>query len=99
MGILVMILSAIFLLVQIGPYFVSDKALSPEGDIAVTVSIVGVIAGMYFFAGPLPALIAMIPVAVGGCVGCNEGEEEKEEEEEDLGEPPAPPPIPGHIIP
>jgi len=98
-GILVIILSTIFLLAQLGPYLVSGKTSPSSSDLATVTSIAGIITGIYLVAGSLPALIAMIPVAASGCVGCGGGGGGEEEEEgEDLGEPPQPPTA-GHIIP
>lgn len=89
-GVLVIALSILFLLSQLGVPLLFSEILPESPKPVALASLTGIMIGLYLIAGPLPALIAMIPVAAGGCVGCG-GEEEREEPEPDLGEPPPPP--------
>jgi len=99
LGILVIVLSLIFLLTQfLGFPFLSNQDLFRQDfESTVVISGIGFVIGMYLLSGPLGALIAMIPAAIvvgGGCGGGGGPQPQP-----DLGPPPAPPSIAGHIIP
>jgi len=78
LGILVIVISFIFLLSQIGLSFLSNQILSGQ-DVksAIMISGVGFIIGTYLLAGPLAGLIAIAATASaaaeGGCTGCAGG--------------------------
>ena len=86
-GIMIVILSVSLFSTQLGPYLGYGKTPSSVSSLTSVASIAGIITGVCFIAGPLPALIAMIPVLVSGCGG----------KEPDLGEPPEPPSASFHL--
>ena len=106
LGILVTVLSCLFLLTQFGLPFLSNQDLFRQDfESAIVVSGIGFVIGIYLITGPLGALISMIPLATaigGGCAGCaGGGGGGGEKPSPDLGEPPAPPSssTAGHIFP
>jgi len=93
LGLLVITVSAILLLAQVGLIFPSDQfPFAQERETIVSISLGGLIIGAYLVAGPLGAMITFLPLASSGCVGCGGAGRAEEEEEEDLGKPPDPPP-------
>ena len=88
-GIMIVILSVSLFSTQFGPYLGYDKTPSSVSSLTRVASIVGIITGVCFIAGPLSALIAMIPLAVSGCGG--------NPPPPDLGEPPEPPSTSFHL--
>ena len=105
LGILVIVLSCLFLLTQFGLPFLPNQDLSGQDfESSIVISGIGFVIGIYLISGPLGALIAMIPVsaAIGaGCEGCAGGGGGGAKPQPDLGEPPAPPSdsTAGHIFP
>ncbi len=96
LGILVIVLSFLFLLTQLDfPFLPHQDLFRQDFESTVAISGIGFVMGMYLLSGPLGALIALIPLTTadvgGGCAGCQGPTKPPEEEEEDLGEPPEPP--------
>ncbi len=94
LGVLVIVLSFLFLLTQLGfPFLPNQDLFRQDFQSTTVISGIGFVIGMYLLSGPLGALIALIPLTTaeigGGCAGCQGPE--PPEEEEDLGEPPEPP--------
>lgn len=83
-GILAITLSIAFFSIRVGPAIAPGKTHLPSSDITTILTFAGIITGVYLIGGPLPALIAMIPLVAGGCAGGVTGAP-------DLGEPPFPP--------
>ena len=83
-GILTIILSIAFLSMRVGPSIAPGKTPPSSSDKTTIATVTGIITGVYLIGGPLPALIAMIPLVAGGCAGGVLGAP-------DLGEPPFPP--------
>ena len=73
LGILVIVLSFLFLLTQVGfPFLPHQDLFRQDFQSTVVISGIGFVMGMYLLSGPLGALIAMIPAAIavgGGCAG------------------------------
>lgn len=89
-GLIVVTLSILLLLSQLGVPLVPFSALPAHSGVASIVSLGGIVAGVYFLAGPIPALVSCIPLIVSGCGGGGGGGGGGEGDE-DLGEPPEPP--------
>lgn len=86
-GLVVIVLSILFLLSQLGVLLVPFSVFPVSSGAATITSLAGITMGIYLLAGPIPALITAIPLIVSGCVGGGGGGEG----DEDLGEPPEPP--------
>jgi len=89
-GLIVVILSILFLLSQLGVPLAPFTVFPAHSQVATIVSLGGIIGGVYFLAGPIPALITAIPLLVAGCGGGGGGGGDGGGDE-DLGEPPEPP--------
>ena len=90
LGVVVITLSIIFLFTQLGLIFPSNSFPFPQDrGIAVTISIGGLIIGVYLVTGPLGALIATVPIIMLGGTGCGGGPPPPRKK--NLGKPPEPP--------
>ena len=89
LGLLVIAVSVMLLLTQVGLIFSSRQfPFAQDKETIVSISFGGLIIGAYLVAGPLGAMITLLPIASSGCVGCGEKPKPKDE---DLGKPPDPP--------
>jgi len=82
LGLVIIVISLLFLVMQTGPYPSGFLNTSSEG---VTISILaggGIVLGSFLVLGPLGILVSLVALGGGGCVGEGGG---------DLGEPPEPP--------
>lgn len=87
LGVVVIALSIIFFLIQVGLISPSNSIPFPRNrGTAATTSIGTLVGGVYLLAGPVGVLITLIPLISLGFTGCG-----GQRQEEDLGEPPNPP--------
>lgn len=91
-GLLVIAISVLLLFTTLSPSFLENLPfLDAHQDVVALGSYVGLIIGAYLVAGPVGALIALIPAVATGCFGGGGGGGGGPKPEPDLGEPPEPP--------
>ena len=89
LGLLVITLSVMLLLTQVGLIFPSHQfPFAEEKETIMSISLAALIIGAYLVAGPLGAVVTLLPIAGSGCNG---GGGNVKPEDEDLGPPPDPP--------
>ena len=87
LGVVVITLSIILFLTQVGPILPSNSIPFPRNrGTATIISMGALVGGVYLLAGPVGVLITLIPLTSLGFTGCG-----GQKQEEDLGEPPNPP--------
>lgn len=88
-GMVVIVISIFLLLTTFFSSFPGSLPyLDAHQDLVAISSFAALITGAYLVAGPLGALVALIPAVAAGCFG---GDGKKPKPEPDLGEPPGPP--------
>jgi len=88
LGVVLIILSIILFLNQVGLILPSNLIPFPRNrGTVVTISMGALVGGIYLVAGPVGVLITLIPLTSLGFSGCG-----GQKPGEDLGEPPTPPP-------
>lgn len=88
LGLLVITVSVILLLTQVGLIFPSHQFFSTQDKGTImSISLGGLLIGAYLVAGPLGAVITSLSIAGSGCGGGGK----VKPKDEDLGKPPEPP--------